>query len=83
MRLRHRRQRAATLPAFYKSMWLWMPTAFERHPMAIAIVPVLMIVVGILVFLLSDKGKEIGRGCFWAGFIGLAIAYATHMVHIG
>jgi len=51
--------------------------------MAIAIIPILMIVAGILIYLLSDKGKEIGRGCFWAGFIGLAIAYATHMVHIG
>lgn len=53
--------------------------------MAIAIVPIIMIIAGILIFLMSDKdkGKEIGRGCFWAGFIGLAIAYATHMVHIG
>lgn len=51
--------------------------------MAIAIVPILMIIVGILVYLLSEKGKEIGRGCFWAGFIGLAISYAQHMVHLG
>ena len=51
--------------------------------MAIAIVPILMIVIGIMVFMLSAKAQEIGRGCFWAGFIGLAIAYATHMVHLG
>ncbi len=51
--------------------------------MAIAIVPVLMIIIGILIFLLTEKGKEIGRGCFWAGFIGLAITYATRVVHIG
>ncbi len=51
--------------------------------MAIAIVPLFMIIIGILVYLMTDKGKEIGRACFWAGFIGLAIEYAHHMVHVG
>ncbi len=51
--------------------------------MAIAIVSILMIVAGIIVFLWSAKGKEIGRACFWSGFIGLAMAYATRMVKFG
>ncbi len=51
--------------------------------MAIAIIPILMIIIGILMYLLTDKAKEIGRACFWAGFIGLAIEYAHRMVHIG
>ena len=51
--------------------------------MAIAIVSILMIVVGIIVFLWSSKGKEIGRGCFWAGFIGLALAYAHRTARMG
>jgi hypothetical protein len=51
--------------------------------MAIAIIPILMIVVGVLLYLMVDKGKEIGRACFWAGFFGIAIEYAHHLVHLG
>lgn len=51
--------------------------------MAIAIVSILMIIVGILIFLWSGAGKEIGRACFYAGFIGLALAYAHRMVKFG
>ncbi len=53
--------------------------------MALAIVPILMIVVGILMFALAANSKvqEAGRLALAAGLIGLAIAYATHMVHIG
>lgn len=51
--------------------------------MAIAIVPILMIIIGILIYFMTEKGKEVGRACFWGGFIGLAIAYGTHMVHLG
>lgn len=50
--------------------------------MATAIIPILMIVLGILLYLLVDKGKEIGRACFWAGFFGIAIEYAHHMTRL-
>jgi len=51
--------------------------------MAIAIVPILMIIIGILVNLLTDKAKDIGRAMYWAGFFALAFKYAAHMIHIG
>lgn len=51
--------------------------------MAIALFDVLMIVIGILIWALIPKATEVGRAMFWAGFIGLAIAYSTHMVHVG
>lgn len=53
--------------------------------MAIAILPVLMIIVGILLYALTSKTetKEFGRAMFWAGWIAVAIAYSNHMVHIG
>jgi hypothetical protein len=52
--------------------------------MAITIVPILMIIVGILIYLMAtERSKEIGRAMMWGGFIGLAIAYSSHMVHIG
>ena len=51
--------------------------------MALAIVSVLMIIIGIIVYLWSAPGKEIGRACFWAGFIGLAIAYSHSMTKAG
>ncbi len=51
--------------------------------MAIAIVPILMIIIGVLINFMSDKGKDVGRACYWAGFIGLAIEYAHRMVHVG
>jgi hypothetical protein len=51
--------------------------------MAIAIVPILLIIIGILVNLLTDKAKDIGRAMYWAGFFALAFKYAAHMIRIG
>lgn len=53
--------------------------------MAIAIVPILMIIAGLLLYVLTTKAesKEFGRAMFWAGWIGIALAYATRMVHLG
>lgn len=51
--------------------------------MAIAIVSILMIIVGIIIYLWSGTGREIGRACFWSGFIGLALAYAHKTAKAG
>lgn len=53
--------------------------------MAIAIIPILMIVIGVLIYVLTAKAeaKEFGRSMFWAGWVGIAIGYASKMVHFG
>lgn len=53
--------------------------------MIVAIVPVLMAVAGALVYALSANPKvaELGRICAFAGFIGVAISYAGHVVSLG
>lgn len=53
--------------------------------MIIALVPILMVLAGALIYGLSDNAKmaELGRLCAGAGFIGLAIAYAGHLVTLG
>ena len=52
--------------------------------LATAIVPVLMLVVGALVYGLSSNPKvaELGRCCAFAGLIGLAIEFAHRGVAI-
>lgn len=46
--------------------------------MLVAIVPILMLVIGALVYALSSNPKvaELGRCCAFAGLIGLAIEFA-------
>jgi hypothetical protein len=46
------------------------------------LIPILMIVLGALVYALSSNGKvqELGRMCAGAGFIGLALAWVPHFV---
>ena len=53
--------------------------------MAIAIFPILLIVVGALVYALSSnaKGAEMGRLTFACGMLALAFALAAHVVHLG
>jgi Na+/phosphate symporter len=53
--------------------------------MLIAIVPLLMIVAGALIYGLATNPKvaEIGRLCLQAGLIALAFAYAGHVVGVG
>lgn len=50
--------------------------------MAVAIVPIVFIVVGALVYALSanPKAAEIGRLCAMAGFIACALSYASKVV---
>ena len=53
--------------------------------MLIAIVPVIVAIVGALIYSLSahPKVSEIGRLCFLAGMIGFCVAYASHTVRVG
>lgn len=53
--------------------------------MAIAIFPLVLAVLGILVYVLASNGaaKEVGRSMMWAGFFGLAFALAAHTVRLG
>jgi len=50
--------------------------------MLIATIPVLMIVLGTLVYALSANSKmvELGRLCAFAGLIGVAVASASRLV---
>jgi Na+/phosphate symporter len=52
--------------------------------MLIALFPVLMIVVGALMYALSANPKlaELGRLLFLAGSIGIAVGFATKMVSL-
>jgi len=52
--------------------------------MLIALVPILMLIVGLLMYATcSDPWKEFGRWIGFAGAIGIAVAYATHMIKVG
>lgn len=53
--------------------------------MLIAIVPLLMIVVGVLVYALSANPKvsEIGRLTLFAGLLAFALAFSGHVVSLG
>lgn len=53
--------------------------------MAIAIFPLVLAIIGALVYALSSNAKanEIGRACLWAGLFALAFALAAHTVHVG
>jgi hypothetical protein len=52
--------------------------------MLIALVPIIMLVIGLLLYATTnDPWKEFGRWLGLAGAIGLAIAYASHMVKLG
>ena len=55
-----------------------------RGNMVIAIVPILLCVVGALVYALSSNGKlqELGRLLFAAGAFALAFSYASRTVGI-
>jgi|HubBroStandDraft_4_1064222.scaffolds.fasta_scaffold04316_2 hypothetical protein len=50
----------------------------------IAIIPILMIVVGALVYALSTNGKvaELGRLTFLAGIIALAFAFSERSISV-
>ena len=52
---------------------------------AIAFVPVVLAILGALVYALSSNGKvaELGRVTFAAGMFAFAFALATHVVRIG
>lgn len=53
--------------------------------MLIALIPVLFMVVGALMYGLSANGKvaELGRCLFLSGAIGIAIVYASKLVTLG
>jgi hypothetical protein len=53
--------------------------------MAIAIFPLVLAVIGALVFALSSSApvKELGRITFAAGMFALAFTLANHTIHIG
>lgn len=52
--------------------------------MLIALVPILMLLAGLLLYATTkDPWHEFGRWIGFAGAIGIAVAYATHMVKIG
>lgn len=53
--------------------------------MVLAIFPLVLAVIGALVYALSSNAKaaEIGRITFAAGIFALAFALAAHTVHIG
>ncbi len=53
--------------------------------MAIAIFPLVLAIVGALVYALSTNGKaaEVGRACLWAGLFALAFALASRTIHLG
>ena len=53
--------------------------------MAIAIFPIVLAIVGALVYALSSntKAAEIGRLTFACGMLALAFALAAHVVHLG
>ena len=53
--------------------------------MAIAIFPILLIVVGALVYGLASNGKAsmLGLVTFGCGMLALAFALAAHVVHLG
>lgn len=53
--------------------------------MLAASVPVIMILLGILMFALatSPKLQKIGEWMFFAGFIGIAIAFASRLLTFG
>jgi hypothetical protein len=53
--------------------------------MLIALVPILMLVAGLVIVATTAKPPwhEFGRWLGLGGAIGIAVAYATHMVKIG
>lgn len=53
--------------------------------MVIALLPVLFMVIGALVYALAANPKvaELGRCAFLAGAIGIAVAYAGKLVTLG
>lgn len=53
--------------------------------MLIAYVPLLVAVVGVLVYVLASNGKaqEIGRAMLWSGILVTLFVEAGHVVHIG
>ncbi len=58
--------------------------------MALAIVPILLIIIGIIIYAWAHRRtppagvwQEVGRAMFFAGFIGLAVGYAHKMINIG
>ncbi len=58
----------------------------ERYTsrMLIALIPILMMIIGLVLFATaSEPWKEFGRWLGFAGAIGIAVAYATHMVKLG
>lgn len=53
--------------------------------MLIAIVPILVLLIGILLLAFATNGnaREVGKACVWAGLFGLVLSLATHTVRIG
>lgn len=53
--------------------------------MLLAIFPLLLAILGALVYALAGNPKlaELGRGAYWAGLFALAFTLAAHTVHIG
>ncbi len=52
---------------------------------AIAILPAVLVVVGLLVYVLASNPKtsELGRLCFFAGLLALALVLSGHTVRVG
>lgn len=53
--------------------------------MLIAVYPLVLAIVGALVFALASNqsAKELGRGAYWAGMFALAFALAHYTVRLG
>lgn len=53
--------------------------------MLIAIYPLVLAVIGALVFALASNAsaKELGRGAYWAGMFALAFVLAHYTVRVG